>query len=93
MARFGGGVSWKFYLAIYFFIILWTAVTCLKLFLDLLRHPILFFKRTKRVTPPDCMHRYVEANGIKFHCVACGDPSKPLMLLLHGFPEVSTLKS
>ncbi len=64
-------------------------------FLAFLRHPILFFKRTKRATPPDCMldptlgkHQYVEANGIKFHYVTSGDPSKPLMLFLHGFPEV-----
>ena len=61
-----------------------------------LRHPLLFFKRIRRVTPPDCMldptlgkHQYVKANGIKFHYVTSGDPSKPLMLLLHGFPEVT----
>ena len=46
--------------------------------------------------PPACLldpslgsHEYVTANGIKFHCVSAGDTSKPLMLLLHGFPEVS----
>ena len=33
-------------------------------------------------------HKYVTANGIKFHCVTCGDQEKPLMLFLHGFPEV-----
>ena len=45
--------------------------------------------------PPACLldpslgtHEYVTANGIKFHYVAAGDPSKPLMLFLHGFPEV-----
>ena len=47
--------------------------------------------------PPACLldpslgsHEYVTANGIKFHCVSAGDTSKPLMLLLHGFPEVSS---
>ena len=46
--------------------------------------------------PPACLldsslgvHEYVTANGIKFHCVAAGDRSKPLMLFLHGFPEVN----
>ena len=46
--------------------------------------------------PPACLldpslgtHEYVTANGIKFHYVAAGDRSKPLMLFLHGFPEVS----
>ena len=68
------------------------------LFIGLIRRPFLLFRRTKRRTsPPDCMldptlgkHQYVQANGIKFHYVTCGDPSKPLMLFLHGFPEVST---
>ena len=45
--------------------------------------------------PPACLldpslgsHEYVTANGIKFHYVAAGDRTKPLMLLVHGFPEV-----
>lgn len=33
-------------------------------------------------------HKYITANGIKFHCVTCGSEEKPLMLFLHGFPEV-----
>ena len=33
-------------------------------------------------------HKYVTANGIKFHYVANGTEGKPLMLFLHGFPEV-----
>jgi len=32
-------------------------------------------------------HRFVEANGQRLHVVEAGDPSKPLLLLLHGFPE------
>ena len=50
------------------------------------------------LVPPACLldpslgsHEYVTANGLKFHCVCAGDTSKPLMLLLHGFPEVTTL--
>ena len=45
--------------------------------------------------PPACLldpslgtHEYVTANGLKFHCVTAGDKSKPLMLFVHGFPEV-----
>lgn len=96
ISRFGSGFSWKFYFLIFFFIVLWTTTVCLKLLVDMICHPIRFFKRTKRTSPPDCMldptlgkHQYVRANGIKFHYVTCGDPSKPLMLLLHGFPEVT----
>ena len=94
MARFGGGL--KFSLLIFFFVTLWTVVASLRLLCAMIRHPRLFFKRTKRTVPPDCMrdpalgeHKYVTANGLKFHYVSLGDPSKPLMLLLHGFPEVS----
>lgn len=35
--------------------------------------------------PAGCADLYVEANGVRFHCVAGG--SGPLVLLLHGFPE------
>ena len=28
------------------------------------------------------------ANGVKFHYVVNGERTKPLMLMLHGFPEV-----
>ena len=45
---------------------------------------------------PDCLqdpslgeHNYVTTkSGHKFHYVAKGDTGKPLMLFLHGFPEV-----
>jgi pimeloyl-ACP methyl ester carboxylesterase len=30
-------------------------------------------------------HRFVEANGLRFHCVTAGEG--PLVILLHGFPE------
>ena len=48
--------------------------------------------------PPACLidpslgaHEYVTANGIKFHYVTSGDKTKPLMLFLHGFPEVGSV--
>lgn len=85
-----------YFIPIYFLVLLWASLTCLKLLVDLICHPLLFFQRSKkRLTPPQCLldaslgqHEYVRANGIKFHYVTAGDKSKPLMLFLHGFPEV-----
>lgn len=33
------------------------------------------------------VHKYIKVNNIKLHYVESGDPSKPLMLFLHGYPE------
>ena len=33
--------------------------------------------------------RYVIANGIRLLCCEAGDPTDPLVLLLHGFPELA----
>ncbi len=33
--------------------------------------------------------RFVVANGIRLYCLEAGNPSDPLVLLLHGFPEIS----
>ena len=32
-------------------------------------------------------HEYVNANGIRMHCVTMGDSDGPLIVFLHGFPE------
>ena len=32
-------------------------------------------------------HRYISANGLRFHYAEAGDRGKPLMFFLHGFPE------
>jgi pimeloyl-ACP methyl ester carboxylesterase len=41
--------------------------------------------------PEPWQHRFVEANGLRFHVVTAeptgGGPSRGLVLLLHGFPE------
>ena len=38
-------------------------------------------------------HHYVTTkSGHKFHYVAKGDTDKPLMLCLHGFPEVINVR-
>ena len=79
-----------------FFTVLWGTLTVLRLIWEIMRHPVRCFQRSTRDVPPACLtdpalgrHEYVTANGIKFHCVTLGERSKPLMLLLHGFPEVS----
>lgn len=32
-------------------------------------------------------HEFVSANGVRFHCITQGQNNRPLVLLLHGFPE------
>jgi pimeloyl-ACP methyl ester carboxylesterase len=32
-------------------------------------------------------HDYAAVNGVRLHYAACGDPERPLLLFLHGFPE------
>ncbi len=32
-------------------------------------------------------HRFVQLDDLKMHLAEAGDPSKPLVILLHGFPE------
>lgn len=48
----------------------------------------------QRDQPPLCLvdnsfgtHSYVKIKGVKFHYVEAGNKSKPLVLLLHGFPD------
>ncbi|KAF9822842.1 hypothetical protein SFRURICE_000911 [Spodoptera frugiperda] len=41
-----------------------------------------------RLTDPKYgMHKYIKVNGTVLHYVESGDPSKPLMIFVHGFPE------
>ncbi|XP_015112324.1 epoxide hydrolase 4 [Diachasma alloeum] len=56
--------------------------------------PKKFFGMVKRDKPPPFLvdnslgkHSYVKLKGIKFHYVEAGEKDKPLVLLLHGFPD------
>ncbi|KAH9641888.1 hypothetical protein HF086_011638 [Spodoptera exigua] len=41
-----------------------------------------------RLTDPKYgVHKYIKVNGTVLHYVESGDPSKPLMIFVHGFPE------
>ncbi|XP_011312322.1 epoxide hydrolase 4 isoform X6 [Fopius arisanus] len=57
-------------------------------------NPKKFFGTMKRDKPPPCLiddslgkHFYVKVKGTKFHYVEAGRKDKPLVLLLHGFPD------
>lgn len=54
--------------------------------MDVLRRPD---PAAFKLTPPFPLHEeYLTVNGIKLHAVSPGrQPGKPLMLMLHGFPE------
>lgn len=52
------------------------------------------FSQKKRDARPDCLndpqlgiHKFIKVTDVKLHVVESGDPKKPLMLFLHGFPE------
>ncbi|XP_029031967.1 epoxide hydrolase 4-like isoform X1 [Osmia bicornis bicornis] len=56
--------------------------------------PKKFFMLQQRDKPPPCLvdnnlgiHSHVKIKGVKFHYVEAGDKDKPLILLLHGFPD------
>ncbi|OAD56166.1 Epoxide hydrolase 4 [Eufriesea mexicana] len=56
--------------------------------------PKKFFMMQQRDKPPPCLvdnnlgtHSYVKIKGVKFHYVEAGNKNKPLILLLHGFPD------
>ncbi|EFN84557.1 epoxide hydrolase 4 [Harpegnathos saltator] len=53
-----------------------------------------FFVLRQRDRPPMCLidsslgtHSYVKIKGVKFHYLEAGLKDKPLVLLLHGFPD------
>ena len=66
----------------------------MKRFLKWVWDPKKFFMMQQRDKPPPCLvdnnlgtHSYVKIKGVKFHYVEAGNKEKPLILLLHGFPD------
>ncbi|KXJ82329.1 epoxide hydrolase 1 [Aedes albopictus] len=54
----------------------------------------MFWVVKKRPYPPQCLQKHdygvnklITVNGVKLHYVENGDPNKPLMVFVHGFPE------
>ncbi len=89
------GPSVGFLLLSSVFVVIWGLLAGVRLLWAIIKHPVESFKKSPRNVAPACLsdkalgtHEYVRANGLKFHCVRSGERSKPLMLLLHGFPEV-----
>ncbi|XP_076441555.1 epoxide hydrolase 1-like [Babylonia areolata] len=72
---------------------LYGLVAAVKLLVRIVRRPDALVKKD-RTTPPGCLldgnlgqHGYVYLEKIRMHYVSNGAQNKPLMLLLHGFPE------
>ena len=47
-----------------------------------------------RTSPPACLrdprygqHKFTKVNGVRLHYVESGDPGKPLLLFVHGWPQ------
>ncbi|CAH0721525.1 unnamed protein product, partial [Brenthis ino] len=68
---------------------------CLHIIFNILKNPFKNPWPTRlKLEPPVVLsdpkygvHKYIKANSVKLHYVESGDPSKPLMLFIHGFPE------
>ncbi|XP_054000833.1 epoxide hydrolase 4-like isoform X1 [Hylaeus anthracinus] len=79
---------------LHFFSYVYGSYLIVKRFLKWSWDPARFFMMQQRDKPPPCLvdnnlgtHSYVKIKSTKFHYVEAGDQNKPLILLLHGFPD------
>uniref|UniRef100_A0A1B6CNS7 AB hydrolase-1 domain-containing protein n=1 Tax=Clastoptera arizonana TaxID=38151 RepID=A0A1B6CNS7_9HEMI len=82
-------------LKIHYLSFLWGLWCFFKLFI---KKMCFFSKNSDQISdrgkPPICLvdttlgqHSYVKLKGVKLHYVECGNRDKPVLLLLHGFPD------
>jgi len=78
----------------YVLVCVFSSMGIFTLLVQLFRYGTSFFNVRPRPTPPACLqdpelgeHSYIRLKEVKMHYVKKGDPSKPLMILVHGFPE------
>jgi len=70
-------------------------LVALRLITTIFKSVLSLFHVKTRTAPPSCLldpelgeHKYITVNGAqKIHYVESGDPAKPLILFVHGFPE------
>ncbi|XP_017785721.1 PREDICTED: epoxide hydrolase 4-like [Nicrophorus vespilloides] len=87
-------ISWIDALQIHTVAVIFGLWIVVKRFAKWLWNPNAFFSLEMRDNPPNCLvdsslgqHKYVKLKGIKFHYVEAGSKDRPLVLLLHGFPD------
>ncbi|KAK7870155.1 hypothetical protein R5R35_012718 [Gryllus longicercus] len=84
--------SWDAFKMHFFSFFLGTWVMVKKLLSSLWKASDQSLKKSRN-TPPTCyvdtagFHSYIKLKRVKLHYVECGAQGKPLLLLLHGFPD------
>jgi len=87
-------MEWARILAIFFGFLIAIPVVTIRLIVRFVTLGCQIFHVRKRSQPPKCLvdpkygsHKFLTVNGVRLHYVESGDPSKPLLLFLHGWPQ------